>query len=96
MCDAHEGDSKRAKVVLRKPEGLADAKAGQVVELKKELGLKVMWEKMVDGKGGEKEGKFEWRWKVDSGAKVTLEAEWEVKAPADVQWVEMAMPGMYQ
>jgi hypothetical protein len=86
MCD-----DKRAKVILRKPAGLADAKDGQMVDLKKD-GLKVSWEKVVDGKGGEKEGKFEWRWKVDGGAKVTLEAEWEVKAPADIQWVETAMP----
>jgi len=33
----------------------------------------------VDGKGGEKEGKFEWKWEVGSGAKVNLEAEWEIK-----------------
>jgi hypothetical protein len=84
-------DDKRAKVILRKPEGLADAKDGQVVDLKDD-GLKVSWEKMADGKGGEKEGKFEWRWKVDGGAKVMLEAKWEVKAPADVNWAETVMP----
>lgn len=80
-------DDKRAKVILRKPEGLADAKDGQLVDLKKD-GLKVSWESLAEGKGGEKEGRFEWKWKVDSGAKVALEAEWEVKAPADIAWAE--------
>jgi hypothetical protein len=80
-------EDKRVKVILRKPEGLADAKDGEAVDLKKD-GLKVGWEKLVDGKGGEKEGRFEWSWKVDAGSQVKLEAEWEVKAPADIKWVE--------
>jgi len=84
MCD-----DKHAKVILRKPEGLADATDEQVVNLTN--GLKVLW-KVVDGKGGKKEGKFEWRCKVDSGEKVTMETEWEVKAPAEIQWVETVMP----
>jgi hypothetical protein len=79
-------EDKRVRVILRKPEGLADAKDGQVVDLKD--GLKVGWEKVADGKGGEKEGRFEWLWKVDAGSQVKLEAEWEVKAPDHVKWVE--------
>ena len=64
---------KHTKVILRKPAALAEAKDGQIVDLKMD-GLKVGWEKVAEGgKGGEKEGKFEWRWKVGSGAKVTLE-----------------------
>lgn len=91
-------EDKRVKVILRKPEGLADVKDGGVVwmggkdkdaEQKKEGGLSVGWEKLVDGKGGEKEGRFEWKWKVGSGEKVVLETEWEVKAPADVIWSEV-------
>lgn len=77
---------KRAKVILRKPEGLADSKGGAVVKLKD--GITVAWWKTEDGKGGEKEGKFEWRGSVGSGSRVAFEAEWEVKAPADVVWVE--------
>ncbi|KAF8151052.1 hypothetical protein B0H34DRAFT_731173 [Crassisporium funariophilum] len=80
-------DDKRAKIILRKPIGLADAKDGEMVDLKNDS-LKVGWEKLVDGKGGEKEGKFEWNWKVGNGAKVNLEAEWEVKSPGEVAWVE--------
>jgi len=79
-------EDKRIKVILRKPVGLADAKDGQVVDMQN--GLKVSWEKVVDGKGGEKEGRFEWLWKVDAGSQVKMEAEWEVKAPADVKWAE--------
>jgi hypothetical protein len=85
-------DDKRVKVILRKPEGLANAKDGEVVNLNKD-GLNVGWAKVVDGKGGEKEGKFEWKWKVDAGAQIKLEAEWEVKAPADVTWVEAVSYG---
>ncbi|KAF7335446.1 hypothetical protein MVEN_02197900 [Mycena venus] len=80
-------DDKRAKVLLRKPEGLADAKEGEVVKLAPP-GLKVMWGKTSDGRLGEKDGRFEWAWSVDGGAKAVLEAQWELKAPADVAWVE--------
>jgi hypothetical protein len=82
-------DDKRAKVVLRKPEGLANAKDGQEVELEKgESAVKVMWEKLVDGKGGEKDGKFEWKGTVKAKDKLVLEAQWDVKGPADIYWVE--------
>ncbi|KAK7055911.1 hypothetical protein R3P38DRAFT_2849558 [Favolaschia claudopus] len=80
-------DDKRAKVLLRKPEGLADAKDGQVVKVG-QTGLKVMWGKTADGRPGEKDGRFEWAWNVEGGAKAVLEAEWELKAPTDVAWVE--------
>ena len=75
-------EDKRAKIILHKPLGLADAKDGESVDLKSD-GLLVGWEKLVDGKGGEKEGKFEWKWEVGSGAKVNLEAEWEIKVPGE-------------
>ncbi|KAJ7199003.1 hypothetical protein GGX14DRAFT_664691 [Mycena pura] len=80
-------DDKRAKVLLHTPPGLADAKEDQVVELT-EPGLTVCWGKTADGRPGEKEGRFEWAWSVDAGKAAVLEAEWELKAPADVTWVE--------
>jgi hypothetical protein len=84
-------EDKRVKIILRKPDGLADAKDGQVVDLKApNQGLKVRWSPLVDGKGGEKEGRFEFGGKVDAGAKVTVECQWEVKAPADLMWHEAA------
>ncbi|KAG5652604.1 hypothetical protein H0H81_004386 [Sphagnurus paluster] len=80
-------DDNRARVLLRKPVGLADAKGGEEVDLGGSSGV-VKWGAVVDGKGGEKEGKFEWRVGVQAKDKVVLEAEWEVKAPADTRWVE--------
>ena len=81
-------DDKRIKVLLRKPDGLADSKDGQTLD--KADGLKIRWQAMVDGKGGEKEGKFEWVWNVDAGAQIKLDAEWEVKAPSDLPHSEFA------
>jgi len=87
---------KRVKVHLRKPDGLVDAKDGQVVDLKKlKEGLKVRWSSLVDGKGGEKEGRFEFMWKVNAGASVTVQSEWEVKAPADVDWHESSPTSLF-
>jgi len=81
-------EDKRVNVVLRKPAGLADARGTEWVAIGKE-GLKVRWKKVVDGKGDEKEGTFEWRWKIGSGAQIKLDAEWDVNAPGDIAWVEM-------
>ncbi|KAG6849296.1 hypothetical protein H0H93_009651 [Arthromyces matolae] len=78
-------DDKRAKVILRKPEGLASLKDGEEAVVRKdnlEIG-KVSWEKLVDGKGGEKEGKFTWKASVKAKDKIVLESQWELKAPAD-------------
>ncbi|KAJ7650911.1 hypothetical protein FB45DRAFT_889070 [Roridomyces roridus] len=81
-------DDKRGKVLLRKPDGLAEAKADEVVKLKTPPGVGVCWGKTADGRPGEKDGRFEWALNVEAGAKAVLEAEWELKAPADVAWVE--------
>lgn len=82
-------DDNRVKVHLKNPDGLADAKDGQVVELKKVAeGLKVRWSPLVDGKGGEKQGRFEFLSNVDVGGKAIVESGWEVKAPADLRWQE--------
>ena len=88
-------DDKRVKVLLRKPEGLANAKDGEevLVDKGKEDGPKIMWEKLVDGKGGEKEGKFQWKGSVKAKDKLELEAQWDVKGPADVNWVEFILDG---
>ncbi|KAK0472056.1 hypothetical protein IW261DRAFT_1343884 [Armillaria novae-zelandiae] len=82
MCDDN-----RVKVVLRKPDVLASAKEGEVPDVGTQ-GLKVRWEATVDGKGGEKEGKFEWKWRVDAGAQATMETQWEVKGASDLTLVE--------
>ena len=45
----------------------------------------------MDGKGGEKEGRFEWKWKVRSarplGRRLTLRL-WEIKVTGEFPWVE--------
>ncbi|KAF9483179.1 hypothetical protein BDN70DRAFT_800234 [Pholiota conissans] len=76
----------RIRVILRRPLELGDAKQGDFMSLKKG-GLKVGWEKTYNGRGGEKEGMFEWRWSVKSGATVELVAEYDVKGPKDIAWV---------
>lgn len=78
---------KRVKVILRKPEGLVDAKE-ESVNLSGEDGIKVRWCKVIGDKGGEKEGKFEWVGSVKAGKEISLVTEWEVKCPVDVFWQE--------
>ncbi|KAF8230822.1 hypothetical protein L208DRAFT_1459442 [Tricholoma matsutake] len=128
------------KVVLRKPEGLADVREGAEVEVEVEVlysqdeklketkrvnvkgeeieeyvqvgerdeeiekskgkqkekekeakQVKIMWEKSVDGIGGQKEGRFEWRCEeIGAGEKVVLEAQWETKGAPYIRWVEVS------
>ncbi|KAL0948652.1 hypothetical protein HGRIS_010456 [Hohenbuehelia grisea] len=77
---------KRGRVILREPAGLANSKHGDIVKLPD--GASVMWSKTGGEKNGEELGLFSWRWKVDAGEKVTLEAKWEVHTPAHETWVE--------
>ncbi|KAI0695487.1 hypothetical protein C8T65DRAFT_584266 [Cerioporus squamosus] len=79
------------KVMLRKPDGLAQAKDGEEVTVSLEGEVKkarARWSKVENGKGGEKDGVYEWVCTVPAGKKVTLEAEWTVKAPSNVKWEE--------
>ncbi|KAI0687754.1 hypothetical protein C8T65DRAFT_619921 [Cerioporus squamosus] len=79
------------KVMLRKPAGLAQVKDGEEVavglagEVKE---ARARWSKVENGKGGEKDGMYEWVCAVPAGKKVNLEAEFAVKAPRDVKWEE--------
>ena len=86
------GDAEaKIKVALQKPTGLAQAKDGEeiAVALDGEVGgAKVRWSAIVDGKGGEKDGVYEWVCKIPAGKKVELEVEWDVKAPAGLRWEE--------
>ena len=85
-------DKKRVNVVLRRPEGLAELEQGQELKVGEGSGEKrtVRWSKVVDGKGGKKEGLFEWVAEVGAGEEVTIETEWDVKAPVSLSWVEGA------
>ncbi|KAI0064999.1 hypothetical protein BV25DRAFT_1914144 [Artomyces pyxidatus] len=83
-------DEKRVSVVLRQPSVLAQAKEGESKEFDDGEGntFDVQWTAGQDGKGGQKEGLFEWVCKVGAGKEITLETVWDVKAPANVQWIE--------
>lgn len=75
----NESEKNRIGVVLKKPQGLADVKDGQVVSVKgvddkERSNVKVVWEK-------EKAGMFSWKVGLPAGKKETLVLEWEVKAP---------------
>jgi hypothetical protein len=94
-------DDKRVSVVLRRPEGLAELGQGEELKIAKdgtragdgdgESGKRtVRWSKVVDGKGGKKEGLFEWVVEIGAGEEVTIETEWDVKAPVSLKWVESA------
>ena len=53
-------------------------------------GGKVYWTKVEKGRGGEKDGMYEWVCGIPAGKKVKLEAEWDVKAPSSMRWEETA------
>ena len=89
----HGDADAKISVTLRKPEGLALAKDGEEVTLQtmsEGIDVKVRWTKVEDGKGGEKEGMYEWVLAVPAGQAVTVEAQWAVKAPSNVKWEEAA------
>ena len=78
-------------IALRKPEGLARAKDGEEVAVEMDgdgKDVKVRWSKVEDGKGGEKDGMYEWVCGIAAGKKVQLEAQWDVKAPESTRWEE--------
>ncbi|KAI0045246.1 hypothetical protein FA95DRAFT_1543906 [Auriscalpium vulgare] len=73
--------------VLRRPEGLAGAKDDEEVALAAEgegEGRMVRWGKAVDGKGGKKDGVFEWVCALGAGEEIVLETVWDVHATAAV------------
>ena len=80
----------KVAVALRKPTGLALAKEAEEVALEVEgaTDAKVRWTKAEDGKGGEKDGMYEWVCGIAAGKKVELVAEWDIKVPASLHWEE--------
>ena len=79
-------------VTLRKPAGLAQTKDGEEVMVSQEEGgeheIKARWTTADDGKGGEKNGMFEWVCGIAAGEKVQLKAVWDVKTPDALEWEE--------
>ncbi|KAI9056768.1 hypothetical protein FKP32DRAFT_1681936 [Trametes sanguinea] len=84
-------EEEKINIVLRKPAGLADAKDGQIILDRVEtddgemVNAKVCWTEVVDGKGGEKDGMFEWIHAIPAGKKISFEAHWDVKSPSDAR-----------
>lgn len=92
-----EEDDKTFKVTLKQPDGLLDATGDEQVAIKEDNGgkfkdsklkRKVKWGNVVNGKGGEKDGKYEWLAPLEAGQEVTLVAEWEVKSARGAKWYE--------
>ena len=78
-------------VTLRNPEGLALAKDGEEVAVEMDgdaTDVKVRWSKVEDGKGGEKDGMYEWLCGIPTGKKVVLKAEWDIRVPGSLPWEE--------
>jgi uncharacterized protein (TIGR02231 family) len=76
-------DERRASLLLRRPAGLTRLGQGEELMIGEgESGGRsrtVRWSKVVDGKGGKKEGLFEWVVEVEADEEVTIETEWDVK-----------------
>ena len=74
-------DGDRVRVILREPSALAEMEQGE----QKDVGEhKIAW----CSRTGRKEGLYEWICSLEAGKEVELSAAWDVKAPADVKWVE--------
>lgn len=83
-------DETKVKVLLKKPQSLLDEQDSsedqEVQGLEKGV---ARWRDTVDGKGGKKDGLFEWVCEgLEAGKEISLETVWDIRAPADVKWVE--------
>ena len=76
-------EDNKLSVVLHKPKGLVESKDGQNVAINlnadgnadTKATAKVRWQKVVEGKGGEKDGLFEWVCAVPAGERVGVDAQ---------------------
>ncbi|EJD04807.1 uncharacterized protein FOMMEDRAFT_80022 [Fomitiporia mediterranea MF3/22] len=80
-------DNKEIKVVVKLPEGLAEAAPDAVVDVPNasvpgKSSVKVHWER----KSGVKEANYVWLVDLGPGEEVNLEAEYKVRAPEDYVW----------
>ncbi|KAI0319141.1 hypothetical protein OF83DRAFT_1163099 [Amylostereum chailletii] len=83
-------DEQRVRVILREPGVLATTGKFEEKSVETEDGEahKIRWYNGANEDGDKKEGLYEWVCSVDAGKKVTVRAVWDIKAPADVKWVE--------
>lgn len=99
-------DEKKVKVLLKRPEALLttaelEGAEDRDVEINDGIDTKgkgvegrekcvAKWQEAKGGKGGRKEGMFEWVCEnIEAGKEISVETEWDVRAPADLKWVEV-------
>ncbi|KAF8268362.1 hypothetical protein EI94DRAFT_1829590 [Lactarius quietus] len=87
LADLKQGDELEvsAEGDEAKEEGEEEGEEGEVRPERSKARRTVRWSKSVDGK---KEGLFEWVVDVGAGEEVTIETEWDVKAPVSLKWIE--------
>ncbi|TFY63210.1 hypothetical protein EVG20_g6412 [Dentipellis fragilis] len=84
-----DDENSRIQVILRQPEELGQIEQGDECKIKVDGQVRtIRWSKVVDFKGGKKDGMFEWVLNVEAGKEIVVETVWEVKAPVDVDWSE--------
>ena len=91
-------EGRHVSVVLRRSAGFVELEQGEELQdgaeddEQEDKGKKqrVRWGKVVDGKGGKKEGVLEWVVEIGAGEELTIETEWDVKAPISLRWAEGA------
>jgi len=68
------------KVFLKEPKGLAESEEGEEVDLGREDGFMVKWERDLEGvANGQKEGNVIWYGVIPPGEEVVLLTEWDVR-----------------
>jgi len=73
-------DDPDIKVFPKGPKGLAESEEGEEVDLGREDGFKVKWERDLGGAtDGQVEGKLIWYGVIPPGGEVVLVSEWDVK-----------------
>lgn len=73
------------KVIIKRPEGLGEAAPEKLVHVaspSRFSSVRVRWGR----DWGHKEGRYEWIVDIGPGEEVKLEAEYEIRAPADYVW----------
>lgn len=85
LADLEQGD----ELEISAEDGEEEGEEGELRPERNGTRSTVRWSKLlVDGKGGRKEGLFEWVVDVGAGEEVTIETEWDVKAPVSLRWIE--------
>lgn len=74
----------QVKVLLLKPEGLAEAQEGNDVTV--EDGVKVRWFEPIGDRGGMKEGRHQWLVDLEGRETKVLVTEWEVSTTPGYHW----------